>query len=60
MSLTYGYDLKKGDKMLEAVEKASELMNPIFQPGALLVNHLPFRAGFGFIPVILAVPNSTF
>ena len=60
MSLTYGYDLKKGDKMLEAPEKASKCMEPVLQPGALLVNYLPFCAVFGFIPVILVVPNSTF
>jgi cytochrome P450 len=42
MSLTYGYDIKKGDKMLEAPEKASEFMEPVLQPGALLVNYLPF------------------
>ncbi len=44
MSLAYGYDLKKGDKMLEAPEKASELLVPVLQPGALLVNYFPFCA----------------
>jgi hypothetical protein len=60
MSLTYGYDIKKGDKMLEAPEKASEFMEPVLQPGALLVNYLPFCAVFGFISIVLVVPNSTF
>lgn len=56
MSLTYGYDLKKGDKMLEAPEMASEFMRPVLQPGALLANYLPFCAVF---PLMLVVPNST-
>lgn len=60
MSLTYGYDLKKGDKMLEATEMASKLMEPILQPGGSLVNHLPFCTVFGLIPAVLVVPNSTF
>ena len=47
MSLTFGYDLKKGDKILEAPEKVSKLMEPVLQPGALLANYLPFRAVFG-------------
>jgi hypothetical protein len=58
MSLTYGYDLKKDDKMLEAPEKASKFMEPVLQPGALLVNYLPFCAISGFIPIMLVVPNS--
>jgi hypothetical protein len=44
MTLTYGYNLKKSDKMLEAPEKALEMLTPVLQPGALLVNHFPFRA----------------
>jgi hypothetical protein len=47
MSLTYGYDLKKGDKMLEAPEKTSELLTLVTQPGALLANHFPFCAVSG-------------
>jgi hypothetical protein len=60
MSLTYGYDLKKGDKMLEAPERASEFMERVLQPGASLANYLPLCAVFGFIPVMLVVPDSTF
>ncbi|KAI0273084.1 cytochrome P450 [Russula aff. rugulosa BPL654] len=47
MTLTYGYNLKKSDKMLEAPEKALEMLTPVLQPGALLVNHFPFLR---FIP----------
>jgi hypothetical protein len=60
MSLTYGYDLKKSDEMLEAPERANEYLRPVLEPGASLVNHLPFCAASGFIPVMLAVPNSAF
>ncbi|KAF8498600.1 cytochrome P450 [Russula emetica] len=41
MSLTYGYDLKDGDKILEAPVQANELLSPLILPGATLVNHLP-------------------
>jgi hypothetical protein len=61
MSVTYGYDLKKNDKMLEAPEQASEYLKPVLQPGASLVNHLPFcAASGGFMVVMSAVPNCTF
>ena len=42
MSLTYGYDLTDGDKMLEAPHQTTELMAPLVLPGAALVNYLPF------------------
>ncbi|KAH9952749.1 cytochrome P450 [Russula dissimulans] len=42
MSLAYGYDLKKGDKMIAAAVKATEVMSPLILPGAVLINHLPF------------------
>ncbi|KAF8483980.1 cytochrome P450 [Russula ochroleuca] len=42
MSLTYGYDLKDGDKMLEAPVQAAKLLSPLIRPGAALINHLPF------------------
>jgi hypothetical protein len=58
MSLTYGYDLKKKDKMLEAPEQAFKLMGPVFRPGAL--NYLPFCAVFSSIPVMPVVSNSNF
>ena len=42
MSLTYGYDLNDGDKFMAAPIEAMEIMSRILQPGAVLVNHLPF------------------
>ena len=44
MSLTFGYDLKDGDKILEAPVQTGELMSPLVLPGATLVNHVPFCA----------------
>jgi hypothetical protein len=44
MSLTYGYDLKDGDKILEAPVQTAELLSPLMLPGATLVNHVPFCA----------------
>ncbi|KAH9987430.1 CyP450 monooxygenase [Russula vinacea] len=41
MSLTYGYDLKDGDKMLEAPVQVAKITTPLFLPGAVLVNNLP-------------------
>ena len=48
MSLTYGYDLKDGDKILEAPVQAGETMSPLLLPGGALVNLLP--ACFRFSP----------
>ncbi|KAH9952456.1 cytochrome P450 [Russula dissimulans] len=42
MSLTYGYDLKKGDKIIAAPIQATEIMSPLVVPGGSLVNQLPF------------------
>lgn len=54
MSLTYGYDLKDGDKILEAPTGAAETLSPLLLPGGALVNHLPFCAISNFIfPTIL-------
>ena len=50
MSLTYGYDLKGGDKILDAPVQANELLSPLVLPGATLVNQLPFCTIFRFIP----------
>ena len=44
MSLTYGYDLKDDDKILEAPVQAGEIMSPLLLPGGALVNHLSFCA----------------
>ena len=52
MSLTYGYDLKDGDEILEAPVQTNELLSPLLLPGAALVNHLPFCAISRFIPAI--------
>jgi hypothetical protein len=41
MSLTYGYDLKDGDKISEALVQTDELLAPFFRPGAL-TTYLPF------------------
>ena len=53
MSLTYGYDLKDRDKILEAPVQASKILGPLILPGATLVNHLPFCAVANFAPPIL-------
>jgi hypothetical protein len=60
MALTYGYDLKDGDKILEAPVQAAALMSPLMLPGATLVNHLPFCAIICFIPAILPASHSYF
>jgi hypothetical protein len=60
MSLTYGYDLKYGDKMLEAPHETTRLMAPLVLPGAALVNHVPIRTISNFIPAVLKVPHIYF
>jgi hypothetical protein len=60
MSVTYGYDLKDGDKILEAPILADELFPPLVLPGATLVNHLPFCAITRFIPVSPPASHSYF
>jgi hypothetical protein len=60
MSVTYGYDLKEGDKILEAPVQTVELLSPLVLPGATPVNHLPFCAITSFIPAILPVSHSYF
>ena len=49
MSLTFGYDLKDGDKILEASNQLASIIRPLAAPvrGAL-VNLLPFCAVFDF------------
>jgi hypothetical protein len=41
MSLTYGYDLKDGDKILEAPVQVSKIMVRLGLPGAALINQPP-------------------
>jgi hypothetical protein len=60
MSLTYGYDLNDGDKMLEAPHRTTELMGPLVLPGAALVNHVPICATSNFIPAVLGAPHVYF
>jgi hypothetical protein len=60
MSLTYGYDLKDGDKILEAPVQANELLSPLVAPGGALVNHLPFCAITRFNPAIPPASDSYF
>ena len=59
MSLTYGYDLKHGDKILEAPVQTGEILSPLLLPGGALVNHLPFRAPSNF-PVMVVVSHCYF
>jgi hypothetical protein len=49
MSLTFGYDLKDGDKILEAPLQVNRLLGSLAQPGAALVNYFPFCAVSDFI-----------
>ena len=58
MSLTYGYDLTDGDKMLEAPHQTTKLMAPLVLPGAALVNYLPICTVSNFINAILVMPYS--
>jgi hypothetical protein len=51
MSLTFGYDLKDGDKILETSNQLVSILRPIIVPArGALVNLFPFCAGFNFIP----------
>jgi hypothetical protein len=59
MSVVYGYDLKGGDKILEAPVQLNKLMSWLVSPGRALVNYLPFRAVLNFVHSIL-VPHSFF
>jgi hypothetical protein len=58
MSLTYGYDLKDGDKILEAPTGAAETLSPLLLPGGALINHLPFCTISNFIIPIIMVSDS--
>jgi hypothetical protein len=42
MSLTYGYELRENDDILDPAHKTGEMMSRLALPGAALVNHLPF------------------
>jgi hypothetical protein len=60
MSVTYGYDLKYGDKILDSPVQLAKMLTRLIQPGSALVNYLPFCAVFSFIPAFLVVPHSFF
>jgi hypothetical protein len=57
MSLTFGYDLKEGDKILEAPVQVTKILSPLVLPGAALVNHFPFCVVSSFIPAMVVVPH---
>jgi hypothetical protein len=44
MSLTYGYNLEKGDDMIAAPVQSTEIVARLVLPGAALVNSFPFCA----------------
>jgi hypothetical protein len=50
MSVAYGYDLREGDKILEAPVQATKLLSELLSPGRTLVNYIPFRAVILFLP----------
>jgi hypothetical protein len=60
MSLTFGYDMKEGDKILEAPIRLSKLLAPLVQPGAAIINHFPFCAVYNLVPTMLVVSHSHF
>jgi hypothetical protein len=62
MSIAFGYDLKKGDKMVEAPDQIIKLMRPFNVPGGAVVNYLPFCAlsSFIFAVLVLVAPNGYF
>ena len=57
MSLTYGYDLKAGDRFLEAPVQTSEIVSRLVLPGAALVNYLPFCTPFSSVPFMLVLSH---
>ena len=42
MSLTFGYDLKDGDKILEATEQQAKILNKMVPSIGAPINLLPF------------------
>ena len=42
MSLTFGYDLKDGDKILEATEQQTKILNKLAPTIGAPINLLPF------------------
>ena len=60
MSIIYGYDVKDGDKILDAPDWGVEVLSPLTLPGAALVNHLPFCTVSDLVPAILVMSHSRF
>jgi len=58
MSVAYGYDLKGGDKIMEAPVQNTKLMSRLLSPGRALVNYLPFCAVLNFVLAILVMSHS--
>ena len=60
MSATYGYDLKDGDKILEAPVQTSDTLTTLTLPGAALVNDIPICVASYIIPAMLVVSHRYF
>ncbi len=60
MSLTFGYDLKKGDRIAEAPVQLFMVLRPYAVPGKALVNYFPFCTLSNAIPAMIVVLNSYF
>ena len=60
MSLTYGYDLKDGDKILEVPIQVAKILEPLIVLRGALINHFPICAIMNFVPAMPVVPHSIF
>ena len=58
MSVTYDYNLKIGDKILEAPVQVLKMMSQLTLPGRALVNQLSFRTVLNFVLSVMAMPHS--
>ena len=50
MSLTFGYDLKDGDKILEAPKQLNILLRGLASAGIAILYFVPFCAVSNFVP----------
>jgi hypothetical protein len=50
MSLTFGYDLKDGDKILEAPKQFNILLRGLTSAGIAMLYFIPFCAVSNFVP----------
>ena len=55
MSLTYGYGIKDGEKVLELPVQVSKILSPLVLPGTALIVNFPFCAVSNIIPIMLVV-----